>query len=128
MGDKCPEVTDVPPVVDGALEAADRLEEEGISVEVIDMRSLKPLDMDTVLKSVQKTGCVVIVEEGPKTGGIGAEIAASIAEASLPYIDGRIVRVAAGDMPIPSAMELENALLPNTEQILAACRSALSWD
>ncbi len=111
-----------------ALEAADRLEEEGISAEVIDLRSLKPLDMETVLKSVQKTGCVVIVEEGPKTGGIGAEIAASIAEVLLPYIDGRIVRVAAGDVPIPSAIDLENALLPNTEQILAACRNALTWN
>lgn len=111
-----------------ALEAATILEDEGISAEVIDLRSLKPLDMDTVLDSVRKTGRVVIVEEGPKTGGIGAEVASGIAETALPYIDGRIIRVAASDTPIPSSADLERAVLPNTGHILSACRSALSWD
>ncbi|MBI3979511.1 MAG: alpha-ketoacid dehydrogenase subunit beta [Chloroflexi bacterium] len=111
-----------------ALEAAVQLEAAGISAEVIDLRSLKPLDLDTVLASVRKTGRAVVVEEGPKTGGIGAEVAAGIAEEALPYLDGRIVRVAAADTPIPAAPALERAVLPDAGQIVAACYRALRWD
>lgn len=111
-----------------ALEASERLQADGISAEVIDLCSLKPLDMETVLASVRKTGRAVLVEEGPKTGGIGAEVAARIAEEALPYVDGRIVRVAAADTPIPCAPELERAVLPDTDRIVEACYSALSWD
>ena len=110
-----------------ALEAADQLETEGVSAEVIDLRSLKPLDTEAILNSARKTGRVVIVEEGPKTGGIGAEVAACIAESALPYIDGRIVRVGASDTPTPSSIDLERVVLPNTERILSACHSAISW-
>ena len=111
-----------------ALEAASALESEGISAEIIDLRSLKPLDMDTVLQSVRKTGCAVILEEAPKTGGIGAEVASRIAEEALPYIDGGIIRVAAADTPIPSALHLERSVLPSTESVIAACREARSSD
>ena len=110
-----------------ALDAAEQLMKDDISVEVIDIRSIKPLDMDTVLRSVEKTGRIVIVEEGPKTGGVGAEIAAVVAERALPYLDGRVIRVAAADTPIPSSLELERAVLPNTEQIITACVDSLSW-
>ena len=111
-----------------ALEAAATLADMGVSAEVVDLRSLKPLDMDTVLHSVRKTGRVVIVEEGPRTGGVGAEVAARIAEEALPYLDGRIVRVAAADTPIPSSLELEQAVLPSMEQVVSACLRALSWE
>jgi len=97
-------------------------------VEVIDIRSIKPLDMETILESVEKTGRIVIVEEGPKTGGVGAEIAAVVAERALPYLDGRVIRVAAADTPIPSSLELERAVLPDVDQIATACVDSLSWE
>lgn len=111
-----------------ALDAADQLQQDDISVEVIDIRSIKPLDMETILESVEKTGRIVIVEEGPKTGGVGAEIAAVVAERALPYLDGRVIRVAAADTPIPSSLELERAVLPDVDQIATACVDSLSWE
>lgn len=110
-----------------ALEAATLLAEEGISAEVIDLRSLKPLDMDTVLISVEKTGRLVVVEEGPKTGGVGAEVVARIAEEALACLDGRVVRVAAADTPIPASPDLERVVLPDTSRIVDACHRALTW-
>jgi pyruvate/2-oxoglutarate/acetoin dehydrogenase E1 component len=111
-----------------ALEAADRLAETGVSVEVIDLRSLKPLDMSTILLSLKKTGRIVVVEEGPKTGGVGAEIIARVSEEALEYLDGPIVRVAAEDMPIPASPDLERMILPSTDAIADACKRTLSWD
>lgn len=110
-----------------ALDAADQLAQDDISAEVIDLRSIKPIDMATILDSVEKTGRIVIVEEGPKTGGVGAEIAAAVAENALTSLDGRVIRVAAADTPIPSGLELERAVLPDTERIKAACADSLSW-
>ena len=111
-----------------SLEASAILEDKGIDVEVIDLKSLKPLDMETIATSLAKTGRVVVVEEGYKTGGIGAEICARIGEECLPYLDGRIVRVGAADVPIPCSPFLESQVLPNIESIVTACEYSLSWE
>ena len=111
-----------------ALEAANQLSKIGVSVEVIDLRSLKPLDMSTILLSLKKTGRIVVVEEGPKTGGVGAEIIARVSEEALEYLDGPVVRVAAEDTPIPASPDLERMILPSTDAIADACRRTLSWD
>ena len=111
-----------------ALDAAQELIEEDVSVEVIDLRCIKPIEISTILSSVKKTGRVVIVEEGPKTGGVGAEIAATIAESVLSFLDGRIIRVAGADTPIPSAINLEQAILPDKDQIVRACIASLNLD
>lgn len=110
-----------------ALEAAEELAAEGIEVEVIDLRTLKPMDTETLFESVRRTGRMVVVEEGPRVGGVGAEVAAQVAETCLPYLDGRIVRVGAEDSPLAAGIELEQALLPSREKIAAACRHSLKW-
>ena len=102
-----------------ARQAADELAAEGIDAEVIDVRGLAPLDLETIGASVRKTGRVVIVEEGPKTGGVGAEIAASLCE-RLP--DLRVARVASADVPVPFSPVLENAYRPDVARIVAAAR------
>ncbi|MBU0630363.1 MAG: alpha-ketoacid dehydrogenase subunit beta [Candidatus Margulisbacteria bacterium] len=107
-----------------SLEAAKIAKESGISVELIDLATLKPLDVDTILSSVKKTGKAVIVEEGYKTSGIGAEIAAIIAEECLEYLNGKVVRIAAEDCPIPSSIALEKAVLPSVDKIVEAIRKA----
>ena len=109
-----------------ALEAASKLEQEGINVEIIDCRTLAPLDISTVVNSVKKTGRVVIVEEGCKTAGVGAEITAQIIEYAFDYLDAPIVRVAARDIPVPCAPVLEKATLPDTASIINAVRKALA--
>ncbi|MGI6113283.1 MAG: alpha-ketoacid dehydrogenase subunit beta [Mahellales bacterium] len=105
-----------------ALEAAETLEKEGISVEVIDPRTLAPLDMDTIMTSVKKTGRVVLVEEGCKTGGVGGEIAAKIMEEGFYYLDAPIIRVAAKDVPIPMSPALEPLAVPSVEEIIGAVK------
>jgi pyruvate dehydrogenase E1 component beta subunit len=106
-----------------ALEAAETLEKEGIQAEVIDPRTLVPLDKDTLIQSVKKTGRVVIVHEAHKRAGPGAEIAAVLAEEAIEYLDGPILRVAAKNVPLPYSPELENYVLPGTPDILDAVRS-----
>lgn len=103
-----------------ALEAAEAVKPQGVSCEVIDLATLKPMDQETIIKSVQKTGRAVIVEEGHKTGGVGAEVAAVIAEHCLEYLNGRVIRIAAQDCPIPSAMKLEKVVLPDVDKIIKA--------
>lgn len=110
-----------------ALQLAEGLEEEGVSCEVVDLRTLKPLDHETIYASVRKTGRVVILEEGNRTGGVGAEIAALLAEECLESLRGRIVRVGAADVPLPAAPSLERAVLPQLEDIVDACRRAFVW-
>lgn len=110
-----------------AEQVAEGLDAEGLSCEVIDMRTLKPLDLDTLYSSVRKTGRVAILEEGNKTGGVGAEVAARIAEDCLEHLRGRVVRVGAADAPVPAAAALERAVLPQLEDIVAACRRAFVW-
>ena len=112
-------------MVQRALEAAEQLAEEGISVEVIDLRTLKPLDMETVAASVRKTGRVVGVTEACKTGSFISELAARIQEDLFDWLDGPVVRVAAADVPVPMSEPLEDAAIPNVEAIIAGIRQVL---
>jgi len=105
-----------------ALRAAAQLEEEEISAEVIDLRTLRPLDMETVYESVRKTHRAVVAEEDWRTGGIGAEIAATIAEECFDQLDAPVRRVAMPDVPMPYAKNLELALVPTEEEVVAAVR------
>jgi acetoin:2,6-dichlorophenolindophenol oxidoreductase subunit beta len=107
-------------MVHRALAAAETLAESGVDAEVIDVRSLVPLDMTTIEASVRKTGRVLIVEEDHLTGGWGAEVAARIADAAFSYLCAPIRRVAGPDTPIPCAPALERAWVPDTDRITAA--------
>ncbi|HUV39740.1 MAG TPA: transketolase C-terminal domain-containing protein, partial [Planctomycetota bacterium] len=109
-------------MVHEALSAAETLDAEGIGLEVIDLRTLSPLDVDTVAASVQKTGRVILVEEGPRTGGVMAEVAARIAEASFDDLDGPVRRLTMPDIPVPCSPVLEQAALPDRGTIVAAAR------
>ena len=115
-------------MVHQCLKAAQTLEEEDdLEVEVIDLRSLAPLDRETILESVKRTNKVLIVHEDTLTGGVGAELAAILAEDLFEYLDGPITRVAAPDVPFPYAPALEAAYLPNTEKILTAARKLVAY-
>ena len=110
------------------LETAGIMEQEGASVEVVDLRTLKPLDRDTILESVKKTGKALIVHEDNLTGGVGAEVAAILAEEAFDYLDGPITRVCGPDIPaMPFAPTLEEAYMPDTERITAAVRKLLAY-
>ncbi len=109
------------------LEAADVLAEEGKSCEVIDLRSLAPLDMDTIFTSVKKTNRIVLVHEACLTGGPGGELAARISEDCFDWLDAPILRVAALDTSVPYAPPLESYFLPNTDDILHAARRCLAY-
>jgi 2-oxoisovalerate dehydrogenase E1 component beta subunit len=113
-------------LVKETLAAAEALNEEAVSAEVIDVATLKPLDAETILASIEKTGRCVIVHEAPRTGGFGAEIAARIAESGLLSLQAPIERVAGYDtvMPLP---RLEHHYLPNAARILAAARRVLAF-
>ena len=108
-----------------ALQASDRLAEEGISAEVIDLRCLVPLDTETLVKSAQKTGRVMIVEEDNLSAGWGAEVAARIAEEAFFYLDAPVIRLAAPDTPVPCAASLEQVYLPGVEAIVLAAKRLL---
>ena len=105
-----------------ALQAATALAEEEIEAEVVDVRSLAPLDAATLIASARKTGRVLVVEEGPRTGGLAAEIAAQITEGAFGVLAAPVRRLAMPDTPIPSARELERALMPDAASIAAAAR------
>ena len=105
------------------LEAAQEVAAEGIDVEVVDLRTLSPLDKETILSSVKKTGKLLVAHEDNITGGIGAEIAALVADEAFEYLDGPIVRVCGPDVPtMPFAQTLEDAYIPDTAKIAAALR------
>ncbi|MDD4019743.1 MAG: transketolase C-terminal domain-containing protein, partial [Kiritimatiellae bacterium] len=106
-----------------ARQAAAQLAQEGIEAEVVDLLTLSPLDMDTVVDSAKNTGRVMIVEEGPKTGGFAAEIAAQIVEQAYDYLEKPVRRLASPDFPIPSAKNLEAACIPTVPDIVALARS-----
>lgn len=112
-------------MVSAALAAAEELATKKISVEVVDLRSLYPLDRETILSSVCKTGRVVIAQESWKTGGLGAEVAALVGEKALGYLDAPIQRVAAPDTQIPYSPRLEEIYLPNSSGIARAVETAL---
>jgi len=108
-----------------ALRAAGQLADEGVSAEVVDLRTLRPLDMETIYTSVRRTHRLVIGEEDWRTVGIGAEIAAAVGEACFDDLDAPIRRVAMPDVPMPYAKNLELALVPTEEEIVAAVRGLL---
>ena len=103
-----------------AMAAAEALENEGIDAEVIDLRTLNPLDIDTVVGSVKKTGKAIVIYEGWRTGGAGAEIAAQIYEAAFDHLDAPVERIATLDTPIPYNARLERAALPSPADIVKA--------
>jgi pyruvate/2-oxoglutarate/acetoin dehydrogenase E1 component len=109
-----------------SLEAADALAREGIEAEVIDPRTLVPLDQETILGSVRRTGRLVVVHEAWRTAGSGAEIAALVAEKGFDSLKAPIVRVAAEDVPIPFSPVLEEFVLPNAKKIAAAARGLVT--
>ncbi|MDR7615624.1 MAG: alpha-ketoacid dehydrogenase subunit beta [Armatimonadota bacterium] len=114
-------------MVPRALAAADRLAAEGVSVEVVDPRTLRPLDADTILRSVRKTGRAVVVYEGVRTLGIGAEIVARIAESdALYYLQAPVVRLGGAECPIPYSPRLERAAVPQEEDVVEAVRRVLA--
>jgi pyruvate dehydrogenase E1 component beta subunit len=110
-----------------SLEAAEILEKEGISVEVIDPRTLVPFDYEMVINSIKKTSRLIIVEEDSKRNGWGAEVAAQIAEDALFYLDAPIKRVASYDVPMPFAPVMENFVVPSAIRIVEAARSIMSY-
>jgi pyruvate/2-oxoglutarate/acetoin dehydrogenase E1 component len=110
-----------------SLEAAEALAEEGIEAEVIDLRTLLPLDEETILRSVKKTNKCLVVHEDTKTGGIAGEIAAILAEKAFHDLDGPLVRVTSLDTPVPYAPTLEEAFLPNAQKVFAAAKELANF-
>ena len=106
-----------------ALKAADELAKEGIEVDLIDVRTLRPLDTDTIVASVKKTGRAVTVEEGWQQSGVGAEIAARIMEHAFDYLDAPVARVSGKDVPMPYAANLEKLALPSVAEVVAAAKA-----
>jgi pyruvate dehydrogenase E1 component beta subunit len=106
-----------------ALEAAAALTEMGISAEVIDLRSIRPLDTETILNSVRKTNRLVTIEEGWPFSGIGSEISALVCEQAFDYLDAQPIRVCAEDVPLPYAANLEKLALPNVEKLIKAVKT-----
>ena len=106
-----------------ALKAAEELAKDGIEVEVIDLRTLKPMDSETIIASVQKTGRAVTVEEGWQQSGVGAEIAARIMELAFDYLDAPVARVSGKDVPMPYAANLEKLALPSVADIVEAVKA-----
>ena len=111
-----------------ALVAADALAGAGTAAEVVDLRTLKPLDWETVVASAKKTQRVIVVEEGHRFCGVGAEVAAELQERAFGYLDAPVVRVAAADVPIPTGPEMERAVLPSGQDIIRAVEAVLSGE
>lgn len=110
------------------LEAAEAVSAEDIDVEVVDLRSLRPLDKETILESVKKTGKLMVVHEDNLTGGVGAEVAALAADEAFEYLDGPVTRLCGPDIPtMPFAQTLEDAYLPNTDKIAEALRKLAAY-
>ena len=114
-------------MVQCSLEAADILEEKGIRAEVVDPRSILPLDEEIILESVEKTGHAIIVHEAPRFGGFGGEIAGLLADKGIDYLDGPVKRVGGVFCPIPSSFEMEQFYLPNAEKIVKAAQEVLKF-
>jgi 2-oxoisovalerate dehydrogenase E1 component beta subunit len=110
-----------------AIEAADALAAEGVETEIIDLRTLAPLDRDTILTSVAKTSKAIVLHEASRTGGIGGEIAAIIGEEAFEYLDGPVTRVASLDVPVPFSPPLEKACVPNVEKLVAAAKRLVRY-
>ena len=110
-----------------ALEAASTLEKEGIEVEIVDLRTLLPLDKECILESVKKTNKVILLHEDTRTGGISGEIAAIITEEAFEYLDGPIMRITAPDTPVPYSPPLEEFFLPKTSDIVRVARQLAAY-
>jgi pyruvate dehydrogenase E1 component beta subunit len=111
-----------------ALKAAEILEQQGVSCEVIDPRTIRPLDIDTIIESVKKTNRVVVAEESHPFCGVGAEISQEISERAFDYLDAPVKRVSGADVPMPYAKNLEEMAVPGVEQIVAAVREVAYLD
>ena len=105
------------------MPAAEELAEEGIDAEVIDLRTIRPLDIETIVESVKKTNRLVSVEEGWPIAGIGAEISAAMMEHAFDYLDAPVVRVSGKDVPMPYAANLERLALPRAEDVIQAAKA-----
>ncbi|MCZ6766368.1 MAG: alpha-ketoacid dehydrogenase subunit beta [bacterium] len=110
-----------------ALEAAEELAKQGVETEVVDLRSLQPLDEETILETARKTNKVIVLHEACLTGGAGGEIAARIAEKAFDFLDGPVMRVAAKDSPVPYSPPLEEYFLPNKDDVLEAAKTLLAY-
>ncbi len=111
-----------------ALDAAELLQnEDGLSVEVIDLRTLSPLDKEAILGTVRKTNRVIVLHEASITGGIGGEISAIIAEEAFEWLDAPVIRIASIDSPVPFAPQLEDYYLPSLDEIVEACRKVAAY-
>lgn len=110
-----------------SMEAAEQLAKEGIHAEVIDLRTLLPLDRETILNSLKKTNKLLVVHEDTRTGGIAGEIAALVCESAFEELDGPIMRVTAPDTPVPYSPPLEERFLPNVEKVVAAARELAKY-
>jgi pyruvate dehydrogenase E1 component beta subunit len=106
-----------------ALKGADELAKEGIEAEVIDLRTIRPMDTETIVESVKKTGRIVTVEEGWPQSGIGAEIAARVVELAFDYLDAPVLRVSGKDVPMPYAANLEKLALPTVAEVVQAAKA-----
>jgi pyruvate dehydrogenase E1 component beta subunit len=113
-------------MVDVSLAAARTLEKDGVNAEVIDLRSLQPLDEETILASVRKTGHLLIVHEAPVRGGFGGEVAAVVAEKALGYLDAPIRRVGAPWVPVPFSPTLEDAYVPKEADVVKAAQAVMA--
>jgi pyruvate dehydrogenase E1 component beta subunit len=111
-----------------SLAAAEQLVRDGIDAEVIDLRSLRPLDVGAILQSVAKTHRVAIVDEGWRTCSLAAEISAIVMEGAFYELDAPVVRICSAEVPIPYAKHLEEAALPSVERIVAAIREAFQQE
>jgi pyruvate dehydrogenase E1 component beta subunit len=112
-------------MVQSALEAADMLAEDGIEAEVVDLRSLRPLDMDPVITSFKRTNRAVVAEEGWRSYGVGSEVSARIYEMAFDFVDAPVKRVAQAEVPLPYNAELEQLALPKTEEIYRAAKEVV---
>jgi pyruvate dehydrogenase E1 component beta subunit len=111
-----------------ALKAAEELEKQGVSVEVIDPRTIRPLDIETIVNSVKKTNRVVVAEESHAFCGVGAEISAQVMEHAFDYLDAPVKRLSGADAPMPYAKNLERLALPDVERIVKAVREVAYLD
>jgi 2-oxoisovalerate dehydrogenase E1 component beta subunit len=114
-------------MVYACLDAAEALDAEGVRAEVIDLRTLLPLDRETIVASVRRTGKALVVHEDTRTGGLAGEITAILNEEAFEHLDGPILRVTAPDTPVPFAPALEDAFLPNAAKVTEAARRLAAW-
>jgi 2-oxoisovalerate dehydrogenase E1 component beta subunit len=110
-----------------ALEAATALDADGVATTVVDLRTLLPLDRETILSAAARSGKVILLHEATRTGGLGGELAAIIAEEAFEYLDGPIVRITSPDTPVPYSPPLEDAFLPDVGKVLTAARKLLDY-